>query len=354
MIDKEAWGGGVRVNWAPDSRWITYVKGTDNQGMNAIWIYNVESGEKQQVTSGMFADTWPTFDRKGDYLFFASNRNFNSPTYEDIGTTFVYANTDMLFAVPLRDKVGSPFAPKSDEEKWGEEKEKEEKEKADEKKDGKDEKKDDGEKKDEEKKKDDEKGAAQEKPADEKKDDAKGSEETAGDDKKDDKDGEKKKDEIKPIDIELAGFERRAVKIPVDSGAFYNLAVNDEGKLIYMRRAAAGDDGKASIKIFDLKDEKKKENTVIEEAGAFAMSADGKKLLVQHEEKLAIVEAKADQKMEDAIDLSAMKGRTDPRQEWQQMFDEAWRVQRDYFYDPNMHGVDWQGLRKQYGDMIKD
>ncbi len=343
------WGNGIHLSWAPDSRWITYTKPVDNNSTASVWIYNVESGEKTQVTSGMFNDTWPTFDRKGDYLFFASSRNFASPVYEDIGQSFVYAGTDVLLAVPLRDKVGSPFAPKSDEEKWGDDKKKD------------DDKKDKDE--DQDKKDDEESGDAQDEGAKgddaTKKDDpdldpdpdADGEKED-GDKKGEDKD--KKKDKIEPIEIELDGFERRAVQIPVDRGGFYNLAVNDKGHLLYVRGGARGSQTKPAIKIFDLEDDESKEKTVIEEARGFAISSDGKKLLVSKGPKTAIVGAKADQKMKDTIDLNAMKGRTNPKEEWEQMFHEAWRVQRDYFYDPGMHGLDWQAVHDRYQPMVAD
>lgn len=343
QIDKDPWGSTLRVSWAPDSRWLTYSKSTESQLLDAIWIYNVESDEKHQVTAGMFADTWPTFDRKGDYLAFSSNREFTAPIYEDIGTTFVYANTDLLFVVPLRDKVGSPWPPKSDEEKWGDEKEKEEKEKKEKKdKNG-----------DKEKPKED---SPAEKPQDQKdppkENDGESDEENAEEEAKDEKKDEKQKP-VEPIEIELESFERRAIRIPVDRGAFRNLAFNHDGKLIYVRGTGRGVPGDPSIKIFDFKDDDKKEKSVVE-AGWFDISADGKKLLIRKGETAAIVDAAPDQKLDKPMDLSAMKGRFDPREEWRQMFHEAWRVQRDYFYDPNMHGVDWPALRRQYGAMLAD
>ena len=354
-IDRDEWGNTSRLHWSSDSNWIAYVKSNDSQLTGSVWLYKVDAGEKHQVSSPMFNCSWPTFDRKGDYLFFASNRNFNSPAYEDVGNTFVYADTDMLFVVPLRAEVGSPFAPKSDEEKFGEEKKKEEeKAKEGEKKDAKEgEKKDekDDEKKPDDSKKDDE-------PADDKKDAGKTDETPDGEKKaeagpEDAKKGEKK-EEITPVVIEIDGFERRAVPLPVDRGAFSNLAVNHEGKLLYVRGARKNSDGKPSARLFDLKDEEKKEKTIVDEVGQFVISADGKKLLVRKDQTMAIVDAAADQKLDKPMALSEITGRVDPREEWRQMFNEAWRIQRDYFYDPNMHGVDWERMREPYGRMLED
>ncbi len=347
LVDTDPWGNVNRLSWSHDSNWLAYSKGNDQQTTSSIWIYKVDSAEKTRLTAGAFNDSWPTFDRKGDYLFFASNRNFNSPLYEDVGTTFVYADTDTLFVVPLRAEVGSPWAPKSDEEKFGEEKKKEEEEakkKEEEKKKG-------GEKKDESKKDD--------KPADEKKEGVAGGEENnpeaaEGEKPAEEKKDEKKEEEKKPLAIELDGFERRAVALPVDRGNFTSLAVNHEHKLIYVRNPARGATTKPSLKIFDLTDEEKKEKTILEEVNNAIISFDGKKLLVRKEEIMAIVDAAAEQKLDKPLALSAITGRVDPREEWRQMFHEAWRVQREYFYDPNMHGVDWKAIRGQYAKMLED
>ncbi len=328
-FDTDQWSGPTQFSWSKDSQWITYAKGGDNR-QGAIWLYHVEDDKSHQVTSGMFNDTWPTFDRKGDYLFFASNRHISSPIYEDLGQSFTYSNTDMLFVVPLRDEVSSPWAPKSDDEAWGD------KANDEDKKDG-----DDDAKKDT----DDQKKST----------DAKDE-----DDGDDDDDSEKDKDEEgeEPIVIKLENFERRAIPLPVDHGAFSNLAVNDKGQLVYVRGARAGSDGKPAIKIYDLDDEDKKEDekekTVVKGSRNFAMSANGKKLLVRKDKTYAIVDAKADQKLDEPLSLSGMKAQVQPRAEWRQLLLDAWRIERDFFYDPNMHGVDWKAIRDQYLLMLKD
>jgi len=346
LVDTDPRANVGRLSWSNDSNWIAYTKTHESQTSNSIWLYKVDTGENTRVTDTKFNNSWPTFDRKGDYFFFSSNRNFNNPLYEDIGTTFVYSDTDTLFVVPLRAEVGSPWAPKSDEEKFGEEKKKDEEKKKEE------EKKKDGDKKDDAKQDD---AKTDEKPADGKKDEAKPAEgESKSADAKDEKKDEKKEEEKKPLVIELDGFERRAIALPVDRGSFTNLNVTHEGKLVYVRNVAQGSSAKPSLKIFDLTDEEKKEKTILDEVGGALISADGKKLLVRKGETMAIVDAAPDQKLDKPLDLAAIDGKVDPRQEWRQMFEEAWRIQRDYFYDPNMHGVDWKGVREQYRKMLDD
>jgi tricorn protease len=271
---------------------------------NSVYLYNVDDDKKYKVTTDRFNDTWPTFDREGKYLYFASQRDFSSPMYEDLGTTWIYARTDQLFAVPLKKDTTSPLAPKSDDEEWDDEDKEDE---------GKDE------------------------------------------DKKDN--GEDKEEGPEPIEIDLEGFEHRAIPLPVRSGNFGGLCVNDSGKLIYTRNTMRGEDGQPSIHLFDFDEEEEgdMEKTVLAGVWNAGISGDGKKLLVFNRERtLAIISAAADQKMEDIISKAGMTSQIDPREEWRQIFNEAWRIQRDFFYVPNMHGVDWRAIRKQYAAMLDD
>ena len=331
LVDRDPWADDPSVSWSHDSNWLAYTLGGDNQ-QSAIWLYHVPDGKRHQVTSGTFNDSQPTFDRKGEYLFFASNRHFHRPIYEDLGNTFVYTNTDVLVVVPLRDEVGSPWAPESDEESWDDDDE-----------DG------GGEDEDAEDEDGDEDEA----------EDNEGDEDDGGDadddvDKPDDDDGDEKKEEEKPLEIELDGFEQRALRVPVEPGEFYQLEVNDKGHLLYVRGTPRGVKGEPAIKLFDLEDDDEEEKTVLSDVGGFAISADGKKLLVSRNDTLGIVDAKPDQKLDEPLALDGLTAVINPREEWRQLFIEAWRVERDFFYDPNMHGLDWAGMRDHYIKMLAD
>jgi tricorn protease len=343
-IDTDPWAQILSGSWSSDSNWISYARAGENQN-GSIYLYNVTEGTSTQVTSEMFNDGWPVFGREGKYLFFASNRNFTSWTGADLDTTFIYADTQLLFAVPLREEVGSPWAPESDEEEWGDE------DSDDEDADDDESDKEDADKKDEGAKK----SSGDKDDDNDKQSDAKDDENDEGDDKSDDDEDKDEKKEPEPVEIELEGFERRAIKVPVDRGTFSALGVNDKGHLMYVRSPRRGSKGKAAIKIFDLDDDDKKEKTVLTEYGAFALSADGKKLIARKGNGFVIVDAAPDQKTEKAkVSLSAITANIDPREEWAQVFNESWRIQRDYFYDPNMHGVNWPAMRDHYGAMIKD
>ena len=122
-IDKEPMASQPPISWSHDSRWIAYHKAAEHSMLNTVWIYDTENDEHHQATSGFFSDSNPTFSRKGDYLYYTSNRNFSSPEYEDVGSTFVYSDTGRIIAVPLNDGVENKQLLESDEETWEEEEE---------------------------------------------------------------------------------------------------------------------------------------------------------------------------------------------------------------------------------------
>ncbi len=137
----------------------------------------------------------------------------------------------------------------------------------------------------------------------------------------------------------------------MNRGAFYNLAWTNDNKLLYASRVH-GD--KPAIKLFDLNDEDHEEKTVIDGVGRFDITANGKKLLVMRGRQLAIIQAAPNQKFKDAVPLGDLSAVIDPRAEWRQLFNEAWRLHRDFFYVDNMHGVDWEKMREHYGAMLDD
>ena len=191
---------------------------------------------------------------------------------------------------------------------------------------------------------------------DEKKDDDKGAEKDADTDD-DSKGGQAKeakpKDEKpKPVEIELADFERRAVVLTPGAGNYADLAAVS-GKVLYRRLPRTGArDEKSALIYYDL--EKREEKTILDDGGPFELSADRKKLLVTKGTNYFIIEVKENQKLEKALATSGFEATIDPVAEWNQIFTDAWRLERDYFYDPGLHGVDWSGLRERYGNLLRD
>ncbi len=172
----------------------------------------------------------------------------------------------------------------------------------------------------------------------------------SSDDKKDDA----KKDEKKEVKIDVEGFEARAWQLPIAPGAFGQLAVTDDNKLIYARFGSRGGGEPPSIKIFDPKDDARDEKTVTAGAAGFQLSADGKKLLVMRGPSMTIMNAAAGGGSATTVPTGDMHTTLQPRVEWRQILTDAWRLQRDFFYEPTMHGVNWDAVHKHYLAMIED
>jgi tricorn protease len=304
-----------RMQWSPDSRWLAYARPTANAN-TAVFLYDLKAARLHQATTGYLSDGQPTFDPEGKYLFYASDREFE-PVYSSFDNSWAYPNPTRLVAVPLRRDIKSPLAARNDDENPAL----------------------DTSKKDEDKK-----------PEDKKADEAK-----ADDKKADDKKAEEKKAEVKKpenVDIDLDGFEARGVVLPPKAGNYADLQVV-KGKVLYRRapRTGSGEE-KSAIVYFDLGE--REEKTVLDDADAFEVTVDGKKMLVTSKKKFAIIEVKEKQKFDKPMVTAEMESPVDPRAEWRQMFADVFRFERDFFYDPGMHGVNWPGLRQRYGKLLDD
>jgi len=315
FIDKDEWSRLSSYSWSPDSRWLAYAKTMPNRNA-AIMIYDTEDQKTRQVTGDYYYDDDPVFDPEGDYIFFRSNRAF-SPVYGDMDRTWIYPNSTEIYAATLRKDVGSPIAPRSDEEYT----EKEDKDKED---------------------KDPNKAPA-------KKD------ESADNTKKNGKNDKDDKNKPKPVKIDFDGFEQRIVKMPIDAGNIGSLNCV-KGKLIFSRYASAGAATSSSpsgkLIYYDLKE--REEKTVISGISSYNISADGKKVIYRSKSAYGIIDLAAGKKVGDGkISTTKLKAWIDPQEEWRQIFTEVWRVQRDFFYDPNMHGLDWAAIKQRYQALLE-
>jgi tricorn protease len=302
-----------KVSWSADSRWVAYGRGIETRN-GAIFLYNTQEKKLTRVTSGFYDDGSPVFDPEGKYLFYISSRTFQ-PSYDDAGNTWIYANTDNLVAVPLRVDVPSPLAPRNDIEEG---------------------KKDD--KKDEGKKKEPEKGN--------------GSKEEAAKTDTGERGEQKPETPAKPepVKIDLAGFEERVVVLPPKAGRYADLQTLS-GKLFYRRlpRTGSGEENSPLV-FYDVKE--REEKTVLGDVDGYQIAAGGEKILVAKKKDFAIIDPKPDQKMDKKLATGELEMTVDPVAEWHQIFNDAWRFERDYFYDPNLHGVDWNEIRTRYGALL--
>lgn len=171
------------------------------------------------------------------------------------------------------------------------------------------------------------------------------------------KEEEVKKDTTKPapksktVDIDLDGMESRMEILAVAPGNIGSLTPY-KNKLVYMRYPNTGSSGGSpSLKVYDF--DKKEEKTVIDGVGGYSASGDGTKLLVSKDGQFAVIDPTEGAKFEKPLNLRSMIATLDPGAEWKQIFMDAWRIQRDYFYDKDMHGVDWEGVKKKYLNVLE-
>jgi tricorn protease len=331
LIDRQMWmyHGNLqrfKVSWSADSRWIAYPGDKENRN-TCIVIYDYKENRRREVTSGFYDDGEPVFDPDGNYLYYVTGRSF-APTYSDLDNSWVYMDCYQLAAIPLRKDVPSPLAPRNDEETDKE----------------KDKKKDDDKKKEEEDKKTDKAGKGTAK--DDNKDEAKVEKADAKDGKKEEKKDDKKP---KPVEIDFEGFEERTVILPPKAGRYSDLAAVS-GKLLFRTNPRGAD--ASPIEIYDF--EKREAKRVVDDANGFELSANREKLLVVKSGAYSIIEPKEGQNLNKKLDLSGLEATIDPKAEWRQIFLDTWRLERDYFYDPNLHGVDWNSMRDRYVKLLDD
>ena len=306
--------------WAPDSKWVAYAKMEENTN-SAINLYSLADKKITPVTTSFTSSSNPTFDPGGKYLLFLSQRDYN----EVIGVyDFEFSNpkATRVYMVTLRADLPSPFAPKSDE--------------------------------------------AGKKP-----------DESAGKDEA--KSGEKEKKETEDVAknfrIDLDGIQNRVTALPTPPANIARLQAGKDG-IYYSTSPISGLSGALpgehpAIHVYDLKE--RKDEVLLTGATSFALSFDSSKLLYSaspsgeagddeepgpHERTFGIIDAKPSgtpHKVGDGtLNLSSMEMRIDPRAEWQQMFNETWREERDFFFEASMNGVDWAKERDRYAPLLRD
>jgi tricorn protease len=279
--------------WSPDSRWIAYVTQLPNN-FGKIMLYDTETGGNYAVTDDWYTSNSPSFSNDGKYLFFASGRDFN-PIYSETEWNHAYQNMERIYLAILAADTPNPFAPKNDEVEI---------------------------------KAEDEKGGQG--------------------DKEKGKQGEGENvPETPVIKIDTVGLGDRIIGLPLKPSNYFNINCVDEK--VYCNDMMAGGDG-AFLKFYDLK---KKEETELGKGMFYSISFDFKKMLVVQDQKYAVIDLpSAKITLTKYVDLSGLKVYVDKDLEWKQIFDEAWRQMRDFFYVENMHGVDWPAMKMKYGQML--
>ncbi|SDG82017.1 S41 family peptidase [Psychroflexus sediminis] len=286
--------GDYPLAWSSDSRWLTFTRGMENAQF-AVMLYDTKKEELYQASSGYYNDSNPVFTNDGRYLIYTTNRELD-PVYSDLDNTWVYPNSTRLVSVSLSDTIPSLLPVKNDKV------------------------------------------------------------EIASSDQKTDKKGEEsskeKSDSDTLTEIQLDGFESRITVLPVEAGNIRGL-MSFDGLLAYRRYPNSGSRGGVPVlQAYDF--EKQEEMSILEGVEQAVQSADGKSILVSAGKKFGILQPKPKQSIEEPISTAGLSMQLVVREEWNQIFQDTWRRYRDFFYDPNMHEVDWDEMRERYGALIAD
>ena len=285
----------LRPAWSPDSKWLAYTLG-NKAAYHTVYAYNLAADQSKPITDGLSDAVDPVFDASGKYLFF-----FASTDAGPVNQWFAQSNADMglqrsIYVTVLKKGVPSPLTRESDEEK-----------------------------------------PAADKPKD--------------------KETKEPEPEAEPVVIDFDGIDQRILALPVPSGVYTQLHAGTAGQLFFLEappETSRGDDAPRgpTLKRFDLS--KRKSETVLAGVSTYHLSADGKKALVlSPPDAWSIVDAVGKPEAgKGKLKIDAIEVRIEPRAEWAQIFDEAWRINRDYFYDPNMHGADWKAIKEKYAVFV--
>jgi tricorn protease len=300
-VDKTESAEITQYRWSPDSRYIAYGKVADN-AFPVVLLYSLDTRKITPVTDDRTQSYEPFFDPEGRYLYFFSDRDID-PTLGNFELSFTVNTLTRPYAVTLRADEPSPFAPESDEAGTGDDKKKED------------------------------------------------------DDKAKEKTKDKPKDKPKePFRIDLEGLSQRIVAFPVAAGNYTGLRATKD-KVFYLSLpttplTAQGGPQRGPLVDFDLK--KRKEHTFLNPVESFEVAPDGSRVIYAAEGGVyGIVEIKDDLKVGDGkLDLGGLKLELDPTAEWNQVFRDVWRMERDFFYLPDMGGIDWSAVRSRYEPLV--
>ena len=273
-IHQDAFVRQPQLSWSPDASWLGFTGSADSQ--QAIWLYEVQTGETHQITGGGYDDKWPTFDRSGDYLFFVSNRNFDGLMYDSVDySNFIYPSTELLMALPLRRDLPSPEGNPIGQQSGSRE---------------------------------------------------------------------------KHLVIDFDKIERRVVVVAAEVGKYSDLTIANDGSLLY--KFASPGTGPSLKRLSFGAPQTGKPSVVLSGVGEFRISGNASNLFIREGDGIVRVDPASGQKTTDSFSLTNMLLDIDPPAEWKQIFFEAWRLYRDFFYDPKMRGVNWLRLREKYAALL--
>ncbi|MEM8960806.1 MAG: PDZ domain-containing protein [Acidobacteriota bacterium] len=291
----------ISHDWSPDSRWLAAAH-VSSTYFGKLFLHDTKEGVTNEITDGLSDVADPAFDASGKYLFFTASTDSGPVRSWFAMSNADFTATNQLYLAVLSNDEPSPFAPESDEQE------------------------------------------VEEADSDDAEDEA---------ESEDGEEAEAEDDEGTAIDLD--GLGQRIIALPVGPAYYSSLETGTAGKLFYLRHDEVtpfGAPGPGSLAMFDL--DAREETVLSGGVVAFDVSADRNKLLViRPGGQVQIVDAGAPfEPGSGAIDLSSARIRVEPTTEWRQIYHEAWRMNRDYFYDPGMHGADWPAMRTKYEEFL--
>ena len=283
----------LEYSWSPDSRWLAYSHNSD-ANISTIWVFDTTNGERNRITDGLSEASNPEFSADGKHLYFLASTDAGP-----VKTWFAMSNADMdvthhIYVAVLAADAESPLAPESDEVETASTTEEDEADKED------------------------------------------GTDEKEGEDEEGTR-------------IDFDGISQRILALPVATATYADLVAGKAGQIWYRRLDEAG----PKLMRFDFSS--REETEVQTGTNGFALSADRSKILYVSRGTWGITDASGTiGPGAGALPVDSLRVRVDPRAEWQQIFREVWRIQRDFFYAPNMHGADWDAMGEKYSALLDD
>ncbi len=286
-------------SWSPDSKWLSFVQYASNT-MAQIKVYNVDNEDSFDLTTDRANSLNPRWSPDGKFIYFLSDRNFTSLVRSPWGTRQpepYFDASEKVYHVALKNGTRSPFREEDELAKLNT-------------------KKEDSSKSD------------------------KGN-------KNEDADGKV------AVVIDQEGIQQRIIEVPVKPGNYSGLEVNKNA--LYLISNETGVDAKRNLSVVKIGNEDVKIKTMIGDVNGFELTGDGEKILVRKGQGYYMIDAGTNEVSDlskNKIDLSGWKFPITPREDWKQIFTDAWRMERDYFYDKNMHGVDWNAMHAKYLPLV--
>lgn len=303
----------VNAAWSPDSKWLAYTVATQPL-VTTLFAYQVETGQSRRITDGLSAVSQPAFDRSGKYLFVLASTDAGPALDWFAQSNTTVPSTTGIYAIVLGKDTPNPLAKESDEEKPAVRPDATATP-----------------------------GAPAVAPAVAPAAAPVGAAGLAG------PGAAAQRAAPAGTTIDFDGIDQRIIALPVGAANITNLSTGEAGMVFFTRRG----DGANALHRYDLS--KRTDQTFAPSVGGYQLSADGKKLLYSAQGSWFVTGAAAPITAgQGRLATTDIQVRIDPRAEWKQVFDEAWRINRDYFYAPNMHGVDWVANRRKYEPLLAD